>query len=304
MNEFAAIVSRLKSGCPATLTRTADGNVYTRRFIPTQRLILLGAGHVAQPVCHIASMLDFAVTVVDDREAFCNAQRFPDAAQTLCMQFTDAIAALQITAGDYVCVLTRGHSYDATCLRQLLRGEFPAYLGMISSKHRAEGLLEALEKEGFDPQRLAQIHSPIGLPIQASTPAEIAVSICAELIAHRKAASGTDATILTQTNPDLRALTFLAQTHTPRAMLLVLQTSGSTPVKSGAMMGVDALGNGYGTIGGGGGEAAAMAKARRSIGTGKQAVFTVAMDNAVAAERGLVCGGTMRVLLEDLPVEE
>lgn len=304
MNEFASIVSQLKSGRPATLTRTVDGAVYTRRFIPTQRLILLGAGHVAQPVCHIASMLDFAVTVVDDREAFCNAQRFPDAAQTLCMQFTDAIAALQITAGDYVCVLTRGHSFDAVCLRQLLRGEFPAYLGMISSKHRAAGLLEVLEAEGFASQQLAKIHSPIGLPIQAATPAEIAVSICAELIAHRRAVSDTDATVLAQTNPDLCALTFLAQMHTPRAMLLVLQTSGSTPVKSGAMMGVDALGNGYGTIGGGGGEAAAMAKARRSIGTGKREVFTVAMDNAVAAERGLVCGGTMRVLLEDLPVED
>lgn len=305
MNEFASILSQLKRGCPVTLTRTVDGTAYTRKFVPTQRLILLGAGHVAQPVCHIGSMLDFAVTVVDDRPSFSNSQRFPDAVETICDSFSNAIARLNICSGDYVCVLTRGHRYDAECLREILSGEFPEYLGMIGSKRRVAGLKELLTEEGYDTEKLDKIHAPIGLSIQAVTPAEIAVSICAQLIAHRgRTPQDTAATVLAQTNTDMNAIEFLARDATPRAMLLVLETTGSTPVKSGAIMAVDRLGNGYGTIGGGCSEAAAMGKARRIIGTGKTEVISVDMTNEVAAEQGMVCGGTMRVLVEDIPAQD
>lgn len=305
MSEFATIFSQLKSGCPATLQRTVDGAAYTRRFIPTQRLILLGAGHVAQPVCQIASMLDFSVTVVDDRPSFSNFQRFPNAVDAICDSFSNAITRLHIGTGDYVCILTRGHRYDAECLRQILTGEFPDYLGMIGSKRRVAGLMDMLAEEGYDPDKLAKIHAPIGLSIQAVTPAEIAVSICAQLIAHRRSTSVSDAaTVLSQTNTDMHAVEFLAKDTVPRAMLLVLETTGSTPVKSGAIMAVDQLGTGYGTIGGGCSEAAAMGGARRIIGTGKAEVITVDMTNEVAAEQGMVCGGTMRVLVEDLPMGE
>lgn len=304
MNDFVSILEQLKKGCTATLERTVDGTAYTRKFVPTQRLILLGAGHVAQPVCHIGSMLDFAVTVVDDRPSFSNAQRFPDAVETICDSFASAIARLGICAGDYVCVLTRGHRYDAECLREILAGEFPEYLGMIGSKRRVAGLKELLTQEGYDTQKLAKIHAPIGLDIQAVTPAEIAVSICAQLIAHRGGMhQSATSTVLAQTNTDMNAIAFLARNDTPRAMLLVLQTTGSTPVKSGAIMAVDRLGNGYGTIGGGCSEAAAMGRARRIIGTGKTEIISVDMTNEVAAEQGMVCGGTMRVLVEDVPAQ-
>ena len=79
----------------------------------------------------------------------------------------------------------------------------------------------------------------------------------------------------------------------------MLSSTGSTPVKSGAVMAVDALGRGYGTIGGGLGEAETMAQARRMVGTGERRVIEVDMSNDVAADEGMVCGGTMRVLLED-----
>ena len=94
-------------------------------------------------------------------------------------------------------------------------------------------------------------------------------------------------------------LRFLAQGAQPKACALVLSSTGSTPVKSGAMMGIDALGNGYGTIGGCS-EAAIMVRARKIMGTGTSCVVQIDMTNEVAESEGMVCGGTMHVLLEDV----
>ena len=249
-------------------------------------------------------MLDFAVTVLDDRISFANSERFPQAAQVICDSFAAGIARLQIRATDYVCVITRGHRWDGECLRQILSGTLPKYLGMIGSKRRVEGLLSLLAEEGFDPESLGRIHAPIGLKINAQTPAEIAVSICGEMIAHRRQYVRKDSRIcLDQTNTDDPMLRFLAQSAQPKACALVLSSTGSTPVKPGAMMGIDALGRGYGTIGGGCSEAAVMGRARKIIGTGASCVIEIDMTSEVAESEGMVCGGTMRVLLEDVAAD-
>lgn len=299
-NEFQDILARVERGEGATLTRSVGGVGYTRRFAPRERLILLGGGHVALALARMAAMLDFAVTVVDDRPAFANSERFPEAERVVCDAFESAIAGLAIRAGDYVCVLTRGHRWDGECLRALLAGTEPFYLGMIGSKRRVKGLLGALADEGFDRERLAHIHAPIGLMISAVTPEEIAVSICAQLIEHRRAKpEERSKAVLAQTNTDIDMLRFLARDAGARVLCLVLETRGSTPVKSGAAMAVDTLGRGYGTIGGGCGEAAVMQRARTLLGTGKSLVMEVDMTDDAAAEDGLTCGGTMRVYLED-----
>ena len=302
-NEFRDILIRVERGETGLLTRSVEGRAYTRRFVPRERLILLGGGHVALALAKLAATLDFAVTVVDDRPAFANRGRFPDA-EVVCDAFEPAIASLAVRRSDYVCVLTRGHRWDGECLRALLAGAEPSYLGMIGSRRRVKGLLGALADEGFDAERLARIHAPIGLMIGAVTPEEIAVSIAAQLIEHRRAQPETAAAdaALAQTNTDLGMLRFLADGEGAKALCLVLETRGSTPVKSGAVMAVDALGRGYGTIGGGCGEAAAMTRARTLLGTGKTAVMEVDMTDDAAAEDGLTCGGTMRVYLEDMEV--
>ena len=247
--------------------------------------------------------LGFAVTVVDDRPAFASYTRFPEAKEVICDSFENALPRLNIGAGDFVCVLTRGHKDDTVCMKYLLRGNEPRYLGMIGSHRRVKGLFELLAEEGFDKERIGRVHAPIGLAIGAVTPAEIAVSICAELIAARHALPA-EAGLLPQQNTDPDALRFLADDTRPAALLLVLSTKGSTPVKGGALMGADKLGNAAGTIGGGCGENQAILAARRLIGTGKSQVVTVDMTGEVAAMEGMVCGGTMNVLIEDLPVEE
>lgn len=300
-NEFQTILERVERGEAATLTRTVEGATHTRRFVPRERLILLGGGHVSHALARMAAMLDFAVTVVDDRSDFANSGRFPEAEHVVCDAFEAAIAALQIRAGDYVCILTRGHRWDGECLRALLGGTEPSYLGMIGSKRRVKGLLGALADAGYDAERLARIHAPIGLMIGAVTPEEIAISIAAQLVEHRRARpADADATALAQTNTDMEMLRFLAGGEGARALCLVLETRGSTPVKSGAMMAVDTLGRGYGTIGGGCGEAEAMTRARSLLGTGEAAVIEVDMTEDASAEDGLTCGGTMKIYLEDI----
>lgn len=294
---FEALYHSLQDGKTAFRTVEADGVTYIRNFRPRERLILLGGGHIAQPLCRYAADLDFSVTVVDDRPSFANRSRFPEAESVICDAFSSAIQQLQVSGQDYVAVITRGHRYDAECLRTILAGTFPRYLGMIGSKRRVLGLFQRLEDEGFSRETLDRIHAPIG----ALTVKEIAISIVAQLIQNRRQDTGrrSKSTVLAAEDVDLPLLKFLAENQAPKALLTVYETQGSTPVKSGAMMAVDQSLRTAGTIGGGCGENAVLLEAHRLIGTGGRRCVTVDMSNDVAAEVGMVCGGQMKVLIED-----
>ena len=305
LNELKEVYRTVAKVKEAALTFTADGEEYLRSFHPPERLILLGCGNIGQELCRYAADLGFTVTAVDERPAFANRTLMPDAAEILCSDFPDAIRRLQITERDYVCVITRGHRFDADCLREILPGAYPRYLGMIGSKRRVALLMKQLDSEGFGPDALKRIHAPIGISINALTVKEIAISIVAELIQCRRA--GLDRrskeTRLTAEDIDLRLLEFLICDETPKALLLVYETSGSTPVKSGAMMAVDKVGRTVGTIGGGCGEGAVLKDAYRIIGSGTQCTVTVDMSNDIAEEEGMVCGGEMKVLIADVSPE-
>lgn len=299
--DFRAVLDTVRRGLPAALELEIEGETYLRQFRPRERLIVLGGGHVAQPLCTFAAALGFAVTVVDDRPFFANQARFPEAEGIVCNAFPAAIRSLDIGEGDYVAVITRGHRYDADCLRAILPGVMPRYLGMIGSKRRTVGLLNLLEEEGFSRELLDVIHTPIGLEIGALTTQEIGISIVAELIQCRRQSTNrrSKSTVLTSEEINLPLLEFLAEEPTPKALLLVYETSGSTPVKSGAYMAVDETYRSEGTIGGGCSESAVLRDAYALIGTGESKVVTVDMSNDVAEEEGMVCGGQMRVLLAD-----
>jgi len=305
LNKLKEVYRTVAEGKEAALTFTADDEEYLRSFHPPERLILLGCGNIGQELCRYAADLGFTVTAVDERPGFANRTLMPDAAEILCSDFPDAIRRLQITERDYVCVITRGHRFDADCLREILPGAYPRYLGMIGSKRRVALLMKQLDSEGFGPDALKRIHAPIGISINALTVKEIAISIVAELIQCRRA--GLDRrskeTRLTAEDIDLRLLEFLTCDDVPKALLLVYETSGSTPVKSGAMMAVDKVGRTVGTIGGGCGEGAVLKDAYRIIGSGTQCTVTVDMSNDIAEEEGMVCGGEMKVLIADVSPE-
>lgn len=299
-----AVNLAMLGGAPAELIlATRDEKcreaVYTRVFLPPQRLILLGGGHVSQPLCRYAADLGFDVVIVDDRPGFANAVRFPDAGRVICDSFEHALEALAVTKYDFVCVITRGHRHDALCLRVLLAGTQPRYLGLIGSRRRTIALFQMLEEEGFDRARIDQIHTPIGLAIGAETPKEIAISILAELILQRSSKSGArEAERLALTSHEPELLTYLLSGRESCALAVVVEKSGSTPVPTGAVMAVNALGGIVGTVGGGCGEHEIVMHALDVLRTGEARLIHLDMSNDVAEEEGMVCGGRMKVWIE------
>ncbi len=272
----------------------------TEPVMPPERLIVLGGGHVALPVCEIGAKCGFTVCVADDRMEFANYQRFPMAKTVVCDSFENAIRTFAITPFDYVVVVTRGHRSDADCLRAILPGTQPAYLGMIGSKRRVKALLELLAEEGYDAERLKHICTPIGLNIGAVTPDEIAVSIMAEVISYRRLPEYANGTrFCNDSDVEIPVLEYLAENKDPKAVVTVLETKGSTPRGAGAKMAVSPLGKTTGSIGGGCSEAAVIRKAVKIIGTGRYLLDEIDMTGEVAENDGMVCGGIMHVLIED-----
>lgn len=299
----------MQNGAPAELIlNTRDEKdravVYTRAFLPPQRLILLGGGHVSQPLSRYAADLEFDVVVVDDRPGFANAVRFPEAGKVICDAFEHAIAELAITPYDFVCVITRGHRHDAACLRVLLAGNQPRYLGLIGSRRRTIELFKMLEEEGFDRAKIERIHTPIGIPIGAETPKEIAISILAELIQQRSSRSAErDGTRLALASHEPELLNYLSSKQEPCALAVVVEKSGSTPVPTGAVMAVNQLGGIVGTVGGGCGEHEIVKHALDVLRTGQARMIHLDMSSDVAEEEGMVCGGRMKVWIEPFAEE-
>ena len=154
-------------------------------------LIVVGAGHIGVPVALLGQQLGFRVTVLDDRAEFATATRLPEGIEVRLVDFdADPFRDLRIGARTYVALVTRGHAWDFDCLRLLLAGDaLPRYIGMIGSRRRVRAALTALLDAGVPRDRLALLHAPIGLDIGAETPAEIAVSIAAELVQVRRGGS-------------------------------------------------------------------------------------------------------------------
>ena len=148
-------------------------------------LYLFGAGHVAQQTAVLAAMVDFRVTVLDDRQEFANPERFPDAEDVRVLEsFETALQALSIPAGSFLLILTRGHSHDRTVLAQALQTE-AGYIGMIGSRNKRRTIYSSLLADGFSQKDLDRVFCPVGLEIQAESPTEIGISIVAQLIQQR-----------------------------------------------------------------------------------------------------------------------
>ena len=158
--------------------------VFVEPIIPDAVLYLFGAGHVSTYVAPLAHLVGFKVCVIDDRDEFANAKRFPVADEIMVCSFADAFERLTLHASSYVTIVTRGHRYDRDVLRSALREE-TAYIGMIGSRRKRDKIYESLMNEGVTKEAIDKVHSPIGLPIGAETPEEIAISIVAELVQAR-----------------------------------------------------------------------------------------------------------------------
>ncbi len=165
--------------------------IYLELHLPQSELLIVGAGHIARPLCTVGALLDFRVVVLDDRPRFASRERFPEAEEVARVDFSDPFSHVSVGSWSHVVLITRGHRYDYECLRRLLRTEpQPSYIGMIGSRRRVRATYVQLRDEGIERERLEGIHAPVGLDLGAQTPEEIAVSVAAELILHRRGGSG------------------------------------------------------------------------------------------------------------------
>jgi xanthine dehydrogenase accessory factor len=175
-------------------------DVHIDPLAPSPRLFIIGAGHVGHHLARVAADVGFKIHVVDDREKFASAERFPDADRVV-EPIPDWLHRADLPPSAYVVVVTRGHQHDLDAMRALAARDLK-YLGLIGSRAKVARIYEALLAEGMPPECLQRVHAPIGLDIGAVTPAEIAISILAELIA---VARGVDTSSLAMKRANLKA---------------------------------------------------------------------------------------------------
>jgi len=155
---------------------------------PLPRLVIAGAGHIGQALSGLGSLLDFEVTVIDDRFDYASRDRFPEADAVIIEDIGRAIQELPLGPDTYVVIVTRGHARDADALRASI-GRGAAYIGMIGSKRKVALMRENFVRNGWAKESdLDLVHSPVGLQIGSKTVGEIAVSIAAELVLVRSRA--------------------------------------------------------------------------------------------------------------------
>ncbi len=163
---------------------SAAGGIAVLPNLPRCRLLIVGGGHVGQAVGNLAPELDFDVWVVDDRAEFVGRERFPRAERLIQGEVGPTLAALDITPNTYCLIVTRGHNHDEEALYHLVdRGA--RYVGMIGSKRKIKLIFDDLQAEGVSSDALAKVYAPVGIDIGSQTVPEIALSILAELVAHR-----------------------------------------------------------------------------------------------------------------------
>ena len=246
-------------------------------FCPQPRLFICGGGHVAKEVAALAAHLDFAVTVIDDRADLANRQRFPAAERVICDSYDNLKNYLEPDAC-YV-VVTPDHKADLQCVSAILPTSY-RYLGMIGSRKKVAATFTHLLEAGFTQEQIDTVFAPVGLSIGAVTPAEIAVSILAQVIQEKNKhhAASIDRELL--------------EVKEKGVLCIITEKHGSAPRGVGSMMfvGEDKA---LGSVGGGEPEYMAICHARQC-----QAVTTreYVLNNRRAEGLDMICGGTIGLL--------
>ncbi|MFW6312052.1 MAG: XdhC family protein [Nanoarchaeota archaeon] len=160
--------------------------LYLEPVTDNPRLILFGAGHIANQVSKIASLMDFKITIIDDREKFLNRERFPEADHIIVKKYTDYLKEYEPEKNDYVVIITRGHQFDYDVLSGVIDKDCK-YVGMIGSSKKIGEVFDKLrEVDNTSEELLDTVYTPIGLDIGAQTTAEIAIAIMGEIVKVRR----------------------------------------------------------------------------------------------------------------------
>lgn len=262
-----------------------ENDFFVEIYVKNPQLIILGGGHVSQPVAKIGKMLGFHVTVMDDRKDFVTPERFPDADRLITGSYDEIPDKIPEYENAYYVIVTRGHLGDSASARQILRRPY-AYLGMIGSRNKVKLTMEKLLGEGFSKEQLDTIHAPIGLPIGGHMPAEIAVSITAEIVQEKNKynVSYIDETVEKAVREKESGV-----------MITIISKSGSSPRGIGSKMFLDKEGRLHGSIGGGNVEFQALKYAPEAK---HGEIRRYNLSNQGGANLGMICGGEVEVLFE------
>jgi xanthine dehydrogenase accessory factor len=245
-------------------------------FCPQPKLILCGGGHVSREVAAFAHRLDFSVTVIDDRPEAVTRDRFPTA-ECICDSYENLGKYLEEDAC-YV-VVTPDHKADLQCVSTILPTRY-RYLGMIGSRKKVAATMDNLKNAGFSQEKISSIFAPIGLPIGAVTPAEIALSILSQIVQEKNKTHAASAD---------KALLEVKESGT---LCVITEKHGSAPRGVGSMMfvGSDTV---LGSIGGGEPEYLAIGHAKENHGFG---INEYTLNNTAANGLDMICGGRITVL--------
>ncbi len=195
-NEKAAIAECLKAIAaqkPSTVMYNYFGRegesvcggqmkVFIEPFALPQHLVICGAGHIALPLSAMARMLGFKITIIDNRKNFANKKRFPHADRIIVGGHARELAKIKINPHVFIAIVTQGNEFDFECLKVALKSD-AGYIGVISSRPKRSKFFGRLKKMGTGDKTLKRVHIPMGLDLGSQTPEEIAVSICAQMIA-------------------------------------------------------------------------------------------------------------------------
>lgn len=158
-----------------------QAEVFIKVFKPDNKLLIVGGGHIALQLYKLGKLMNFQTLIFEDREEYCNHERFPDADELIMGDIEEKLKDYPISSDCYVVIITRGHKYDEIALKTVLnRGA--SYIGMIGSRHKTRYVMNNLRKEGIKEAVLDSVYAPIGLRLGGEEPTEIALSIMSEIM--------------------------------------------------------------------------------------------------------------------------
>jgi len=155
--------------------------VFIEPWLSEPELIIVGAGHISQYLAHLAKLLSFRVVVIDDREDFANPERFPETDNLIVDDIEQALSQYKLSPHHYIVIVTRGHQFDESALEQVISSD-AAYIGMIGSRKKIKTIYDNLQEKGISTEQLEKVYAPIGLKLGGNSPAEVALSIAAQLV--------------------------------------------------------------------------------------------------------------------------
>lgn len=293
--------SRIRQLCGKGLQRIDGQEVFVQPLGKQAKLVICGAGHVATALIRMAKLLNFEIVVLEDRPLFAESARREGADQVFCGDYAELLRQMTGSRDHYFVCMTRGHRFDQECLLEIFKKSH-AYIGMMGSKKRSFLMKKDLVEAGFAPELVESLHAPIGLSIGAQTPAEIALSVMSEIVKVRS--EHAKETALDE--QVLEELTKAPRMVSGKCSVPLLKNTEVHREAQAPQMVVTSLGRVVGTIGGGCAEAEVIMACRKHFYKIREGVphpacekIRIRMTTDNAEEEGMVCGGTILVLLEE-----